>query len=428
MLYWQVMYKKVFKNTAFQVAGKVFTAGTTLLITLLIGRSLGPTGFGEFTKIFVFVGYFYTFADFGLNSIYVRIANQKSQIKLLQILSATRMILALVLFVSAIAISALLPYDPIRQTGFSPIVKIGILIASATILTQAAYTTANAYFQRNLRYDLSTIAAVCAYLVILASTILITFLGARLLGYVAAYVLGGIVLMAVAYFLITQKIHKFILPKFEKKAIQNLLAAAWPVGLALIFNLIYFRIDVLILSNFRESAEVGIYGLAYQFFESALALPIFLVNAIYPLLNAQFSKRSFEQFRLATYRWLAILSAISIMVTIFLIAVSYLIPVLYDVRFAASRTALMILALGMPFFFISALLWHLLIIFKRQKYLTIIYLAGAATNVILNLIYIPRFGYLAAATVTVVSEAFILALLIIAVIANSKNALKYAHD
>jgi len=66
------MFKKVIYNTGAQIIAKAISASTTLIITLLIGRSLGPAGFGDFTKIFVFVGYFYTFVDFGLNSIYVK--------------------------------------------------------------------------------------------------------------------------------------------------------------------------------------------------------------------------------------------------------------------------------------------------------------------------------------------------------------------
>ena len=415
------MYKKVFYNTVFQVFGKAFTATITLIITLLIARTLGPAGFGEFTKIFVFVGYFYTFADFGLNSIYVRTADKKSEFNLFKVLVGVRLILALILFAAAISISFVLPYDLVKQTGFSPLVKAGILIGSLTILTQALFTTANAYFQRNLRYDLSTIAAIAGYLVILTSTLAITFSGGNLLGYVASYVLGGFVLVCAAYFLITKRIKKFILPKFEKSSTQRLVSASWPIGLALIFNLIYFRIDVLILSNFRESSEVGIYGLAYQFFEAALALPIFLVNAIYPLLNEEFLKKSYSKFKSHIKRTLVILLSLSVFLTGFLIAVSFLIPAIYDARFIGSQTALAVLALGMPFFFISALLWHLLIIIKKQKYLALIYFSGAAFNIILNLIYIPQFGYMAAAIVTVVSEAFILLLLVVAVLKSQRN-------
>src|SRR3989344_514616 len=190
------MYKKVIYNTAFQVFGKTFTATTTLIITLLIGKTLGPAGYGEFTKIFVFIGYFYTLVDFGLNSIYVKTATAKSELNLLKVLVGLRIILALFLLLAVYIVTQALPFDPIKQTGFSPLVKMGIIIGSLTIFTQALFTTANAYFQRNLRYDLSTIAAIAGYLVILISTLYVTWVNGGLLGYVFSYVLGGIVLVS----------------------------------------------------------------------------------------------------------------------------------------------------------------------------------------------------------------------------------------
>lgn len=67
----------------------------------------------------------------------------------------------------------------------------------------------------------------------------------------------------------------------------------------------------------------------------------------------------------------------------------------------------------MPFFFLSALFWHGLIIYGKQKYLISVYVIGAIFNLVTNIIFIPRYSYIAAATTTVVSEALVLALLIV---------------
>ena len=66
------MLKKVALNASVQTSSKLITASITFLIALLIGRTLGPAGYGDFTKIAVFAGYFYTLADFGLNAIYIK--------------------------------------------------------------------------------------------------------------------------------------------------------------------------------------------------------------------------------------------------------------------------------------------------------------------------------------------------------------------
>jgi len=408
------MFKKVIYNTSAQILGKGITATITLVVTILIGRALGESGYGDFTKIFVFVGYFYTLGDFGINTIYIKLANKKNELTLLKSLVGIRLVFGFFLALTAILVSLAIPYNPHAGTGFSPVVKFGIILASLTIVTQGLFTSANAFFQRILRYDLSTIAAILGSLVILVGTVITFVCKLGLLGYTAIYVFGGLTFIVSAYFLIFRKTQKIILPVFSLQDTKIFLSKSWPVGLALIFNLIYFRIDVFILANTRSSIEVGLYGLAYQFFEASLAIPIFFANALYPIL-AKLYLVDFSKFRKEVSSWLKILLFFSIVLVFALIFASFLIPIIYQGRFTGSVVALQILAIGIPFFFISALLWHLLIIFDKQKYLIAVYGAGAVFNIIANVIFIPKYSYLAASVITVISEGLITLLLFLAI-------------
>ena len=421
------MIRRVFYNAGAQILGKGFTAGTTLVVTLLVGRSLGPAGFGDFTKIFVFVGYFYTFSDFGLNSIYIAKSNLKNEVALFRVLVSLRLVMALVFVALALSVGFFLPYNAAENTGFGPVVKIGIAVASLTILTQALYTSANSLFQKKLRYDLSTIAAVSGAITILLAALLISLKGGSVTQFAAAYVLGGIVTAFSAYLILYAKWQIFVIPKIDWGTFLNYLSKSWPVGLALILNLLYFRTDVLILAWVRQPQEVGIYGLSYQFFEASLAVPIFFVNAIYPYLASVY-KQNINKFYKDFKFWILVLFSISVLLSIFLILVSFLIPFIYDLRFAASRLPLVILASGIPFFFLSALLWHILIIYDRQKNLVLVYGPGFIFNLIANLIFIPKFGYIAAAVNTVISEAFILLLLTVIVLGASKLKSASSYD
>lgn len=409
------MFKKVFINTGAQIFGKGITATITLLITLIIGRTLGPTGYGDFTKIFVFVGYFYTLADFGLNQIYIKLARE-NETSHLKVLFGLRLLIGISLAVVATTIAQVLPYDQSASTGFSPLVKTGIAIAALTIITHALFTSANAFFQKILRYDLSVAATITSYLFVLGTAVVVTLSTQSLLGYTLAYVFGGLVLVAMSYTIIAKRTANFFLPKFDKEEFLKFAKPAWPVGMALLFNLIYFRIDVLILSHFRTSAEVGLYGLAYQFFEASLAIPIFFTNAIYPLLSKLYTTDK-SLFKIQVVSWVKILLSVSLLLTIALIIVAFIIPspVFWGKNFQGSVTSLQILALGLPFFFISALLWHLLIIYNKQNFLTVVYAAGAVFNILANLIFIPTYGYIAASVITVISEALITLLLFLAI-------------
>ncbi|MBI3342035.1 flippase [Candidatus Curtissbacteria bacterium] len=409
------MFKKVIYNTSAQVFGKLITASVTLLVTIIIGRSLGEAGFGDFTKVFTLVGYFYTFADFGLNAIYVKKNDEKSL--LFPILLGLRVLIAICLIVLAVTLSLVLPYNQQTGIGFPPLVKWAIAIASLTILTQAIYTTTNAIFQKKLRYDLSTLAAIGGALTILVGAALGAYYKSGLLIFSAIYAIGGIVTLLIALYILAQKFKIEAKIRFDLAKSKALLKGAAPIGVALILNLIYFRIDVLILSVTKTSAEVGIYGLAYQFFEASLAVPIFFANALYPLLISLKQKNK-EAYHTSFNKWIGLLGAVALLHTAALFMVAILIPIVYNGRFMGSVAALQILATGVIFFYLSALFWHGLIILGKQKHLVIIYGSGAIFNLLSNLILIPTYGYLAAALVTVVSEAFILVLL----------ALDYAHQ
>lgn len=414
------MLKKVLINTGAQTLGKALTAATTLTITVIIGRSLGPSGYGDFTKIFTFVGYFYTFADFGLNAAYVKLTQKDDQENLIRYLLSLRLVVAIVLAISAIVISRLLPYDPVSGTGFGPIVRAGIAIASLTIVTQAAFTTFNAFFQIKLRYDLSAICAVFGTIIILLVSLLVSSLRPSIYLFSWAYVIGGIAFSICAYLAVLKNFKWGIRPSFSIKNFKKLLDTSWPIGIALIFNLVYFRSDIFILSYTKESAQVGIYGLAYQFFEASLSIPIFFTNALFPLLSKLYAENK-KLYQVESKKWIYILLAFSILTTIGLILVSFLIPLVFE-RFTGSQLALIILSFGMPSFFISALLWHLAIILGKQKTLIPVYLSGGVVNVALNLALIPRYGYLAAATTTVISEAIIVAMLAYIVMRAQKTS------
>ncbi len=410
------MFKKVIFNTGSQIVGKAVTATSTLILTILIGRSLGPAGYGDFTKIFAFVGYFYTFSDFGLNNIFIKLTSNNDDAfskNLFKVLVSLRIVIATTLAVVAIAVAYLLPYNASAQTGFGPLVKLGIVIAAVTILTQALLTTANAYFQKNLRYDLSAVATTLGSAAVLLFATIIFLKGGSLTSYVFAYVVGGIIFAASALALIFKKFKFAPTPTVDIDQFKKLINLSWPVGLALILNLIYFRVDVLILSYTRPTQEVGFYGLSYQFFEAFLTVPIFISNALYPLLAALYNQnRSDFAKQIRTY--LVYLFLFSLVLSASLFTASFLIPIIYGTGFTPAVGSLRILSTGLPFFFISALLWHILIIEDRQKLLPAIYGVGAVFNVISNMIFIPIYGFAAAAATTVASEILILLLLYLA--------------
>ncbi len=397
--------KEVSKNTIFQMIAKGATVSVSLVITALITRQLTVFDYGEFVKIMSFVSVFYLIADFGFNATFLKLTPPDKIKENFNKFFALRFITSSLLTLICIIIALSLPYNPLDNTGFSGSVKFGIFLASFTILFQGLYNTLNAIFQKNLRYDLSSIATVVSSIATLILVIsVIPFKNIYLL--VLSYTFSNAVLFLVSYRLLNKLAYK---PKlvFDKNYNKSLSLSSISLGVALVINLVYFRIDTIILGFLRSPEEVGYYGLAYRIFETVLVVPIFFSNSLFPIflnhLNDNVALiRIFKKSIL-------LLGTISVSLSLFFfLTANLIINLVSGPNFSYSVDLLKILSLGYPFFFLSAIVMWLLITFNKQKILSILYLTVGTANCVANLYFIPQYGAYASAYITVISEILIL--------------------
>ncbi len=397
--------QKVAYNTVAQLVGKATTTVTTLLITVLITRRFGPSGYGDFTIMMAYSALFYIVSDFGLNAIATRdFSEDESKItRYFKNLVGLRLVMALGLFALGALALIFFPY--------SQFVKVGVLISLLTIFTQALYTTGNVIFQTKLRYDLSVLAAIFGSLTILILSFLVVAQGGGLLPIVLSYVVGGVVMVGVSLFFVRRLVGVIGVAK-DIKLWRYLFSSALPLGITTIFVVILQKADALLLSVLSGSEAVGLYGASYKIFEFALVFPTFFVNSIYPIMVRRFKdgqERLMETVRYSGL-FLFVVSVVGSVVGYFL--APWMIRVVAGPEFAESAQALRLLLLGLPIFYLSALFLWLLITLGKQKQIPFIYAAGAIFNVALNLILIPRYSFHASAIITWTSELLILLLLV----------------
>lgn len=401
--------KTVALNTISQIIGKIATSGTMVLVSFIIARSLGATGYGDFVKITTFVAFFYLLSDFGLNTAYLELADKKNSEGSLLVL---RCCIGLLLIFVCISILSFLPGTTIQ--GYTPLVKLCIILYSGTILFQSLITTGNAFFQQKLRYDLSTLASFTGSLITLILVISIYAAGASnlilytLIGLCTYGIIAGISL------LLAKKITPSLTLSFDRTLMKRYVVIAFPLGLTLLCNVVYFHADSIILTLFRTTAEVGIYGFAYKVFELPLVIPTFFMNAVFPLLLVSRKSGDMDAFARQTKKSALILFFSSLVIGTggFLLA-PYL--ELVNVDFQLSILPLRILLVSLPIFYLTSITMWVLIALKKRVALFIIYLLSMMVNIGMNILLIPAFGYLASAWITVGSEAvvFLLSCLVI---------------
>lgn len=403
------MKLKILYNIAAQIAGKAVGAGGGLLVAILVARAFGVKGYGEFTAIISYITLFYMVADFGMNAVVVRESGEEEE-KWFSNLLGLRIAWGLGLVFLSLAVAIFLPYNSEVNIGFSDKIKLGIVFGGGLILSQAVITSSNGVFQKKLNYGKALVCQFLGALVMVLAVWIFINLEFPLVMVVLGQVLGGGGAAVLGFFLARRYIKK-LRPVLDVDLWKEILKQSLPLGLVLVFNLIYFRGDALFLAYFKGSQDVGIYGLGYKFFEVILAVPTFFMNSVYPVMVV-FAKESKERLKGAVVASFIFLLVISIIFLIFIwILAPYFIKIVGEPGFEDSVGVLRILSLFLPFFFLSALFMWYLILIKKQNILAYIYFLGMSVNIVLNFIFIPKYSYWASTIITGASEGLVLLLL-----------------
>ncbi len=385
----------LFKNTTAQIVAKGITAGGTLILTIFIAKTLGQEQYGAFTKIVTLMSLFYLFVDFGGNPFFL----QEKEQRLEQLLLLRLIIAALMLGIGiSIVVS---PLRDVLQLSEDAVIGMWILLIS--LFPQALFYTTQVVMQKQGVYERSTMAQAIGTGSMLFCASIAFFLHASLPYFIGAVLVGTTSTAIVSLLLLGVPLR---IESFHGQWMRQFILHALPFSGMLFFNLIYFRIDIVLLSYFTSSSDVGIYGFAYRFFDFLIAIPLFLSNALYPLLLVRDAagKQIFDRKHLSLFFGISLV--LSLVGWIGAPLLSFI-----DGHFAEAVLPFRILVVSLPLFFLTSYLQWVLITKRQQVVLAGIYFACGIGTILLNLAIIPYWGYNGAAVVTGISEGIVLLLL-----------------
>ncbi len=392
---------KILVNTFFQLVGKFVSSGFGFLITILLARFYGVSDFGEYIKITAFVSAFWIMGDFGLNAIVLQGYGEDNTEKF-NLLLSLRVLLSLFLIFLCISILAFLP------AGYTTLSKLGIIIFSFSILSQNIHLTTNSIFQHRLMYQKTLIALTVTNVISFILIVICVYLKLPILTVVMSMSASGIALIIVSLALVKKYVAQIVLT-FDFSQMRKLLFAAAPLGFVLVFNVLYFHMDSFLLAIMKTNREVGFYGLSYKFFETLLVIPTFYGNSVYPVLLARL-KSDREGFRRLFRKSLGLLLIMALVTTVGTVLVAPLLIRLStgSTAYAGAVGALQILALSFPVYFLSSIFMWYYVSLNKKALLLFVYGSSLIVNLVLNLIFIPRFSFMASAAITGISELYIL--------------------
>ena len=389
----------IFKQSSWLFLAQSLARAIGFLYTIFLARNLGPDQFGLFSAAVAFFALLSVFGEFGFNRFLTReiARDRENSATYLANVTVFRIILTSALFVGVASYLYLFDPDKIRANL--------TILALLAIFPVALAQTVDACFVAIQKLQYSAIA-------LLFTSVFTTLLGFLLVsldfgptGPVLSLIFGQVIYFLILFAMLkSQKLKVF--SKIQFSTIKKALVGSLPYGILGVLGMLYFRIDTVLLSYLRGNFETGIYSAAYKFLETAILIPSSISLAIFPVMVKLHEtdhlslKKLYRKTIVITFS-LGVIGALVYFYVLPLL-IQWLLP-----NYSASLEVIQILALTIPFMFVQITASQVLLTSdKNLKALMLITFVLLAFNLILNLIFIPQFGYMAAAWVTVISDIF----------------------
>jgi len=185
--------------------------------------------------------------------------------------------------------------------------------------------------------------------------------------------------------------------------VRQLFIWTWPFTLLTFFS-IYNRIDTIMLPHFRGFEETGYYSVAYKFWDFLAFLPAVVGISLFPYFAERLSVGAKEDARriIETYTRYMIALAVPISVGAFMVS-GDIVRAFYGPEFLPASTALWLLIAAVSVLLVYSPV-NSLILSQQTKAATWITGFTLLFNFTTNIIFIPKYGFIAAAATTLASE------------------------
>src|SRR3989344_2099789 len=221
-----------------------------------------------------------------------------------------------------------------------------------------------------------------------------------------AVTLGSIANAVIAFVFMSRRI-RFSL-SFDFGYWKYILKETWPIGLSIFFNLIYYKMDTIILSLNYPSHVVGLYGAPYKVLEVLITFPAMFAGLMMPHLVRSFSEGNPARFQNLLSRAFETMAMVAIPLAVGTLFVGKeLMVLLVGKEFAESGEILKILMFAVIAIFIGNLFSNTVVAIGKQRKMLWVYVLVAIVSLGLYLYFIPKYSYWAASILTVVSETIV---------------------
>ncbi|HTM97633.1 MAG TPA: flippase [Pedobacter sp.] len=392
-------FNKYLKNTGWLMIARVGSLAIKILVGFAITNYLGKELNGILNYPTAFTTFFVAAAALGLDGFITRelLRTPENRDQLLGTAFCLKL-MGGILITPLIYISYLL-WNSHKEIE-TPLTY--VLIVGLTGITQAFYIT-DSYFQSRVQAKYVMRVQVFGNILSAFLKLIFIFLKLGVEWFVFALLLDTLIL-AIGYVYFYQvkadSIFKWVFnPTLAKYLIKN----SWPLALSAILVSIYMKIDQIMVDNYLGTGALGIYSTVVSLSESWYFIPVAIVTSVFPaIMNAKrddperYIKRFQNMYDLMV--WISL--GVAICMTF---ASPIIYRIVYEEEFWGGAHVLTIHVWAGVFVFLGSASGQYLIAEGYTKLSMLRTAMGALVNILLNIVWIPKYGIMGAALATLIA-------------------------
>lgn len=388
--------QRQFKNMGWMFFAKIGSFFISFLATAYIARNLGPTNYGELSYAISFAALFSFIASLGIDQILYRelIENPEKRNELLGSAILLRIIASLL--AAIITMFFVISFSPKDVSLFLVfIICLSPLFGSFQLLSYE--------FQANIQAKKTSILVLGVVILLNILKIITVFLGGGVI-YLAGIILLEPILYSIGYIYLKQKTYNdILLLKYNKNTILSIFNDAFPLIFASAFYVIYARIDQVMLKNMISAEAVGLYDAAVRVAEFSYFIPQILLTSLLPTILLS-KKNSLTLYTERSRKLFIFLISITFFIALSTSLFSEkILMIIFGNSFESSGVILNIYIWSNIGASLNLLSQQILVSENKTKFISLTTFLGMVSNILLNLLLIPKYGTSGAAYATLVS-------------------------
>lgn len=387
---------KVLSNIYWAVLGKCVNLLGSLFVGILVARYLGAEQYGLMNYVISIVSIFQVFADFGLDSIQIREEAKNKELRD-RLIGTT---FALKLFFAVIAVALIFVYTVLFEAD--SLTQSLIFVYSASVILNTTWVARN-HFTSIVMNKHVVQTEITRTIVGMIIKVVLLLCHASLIYFILALVFDA-VLLASGYLLsYSRTVDSVFKWRFDLHLAAYLIKQSFPLLLSGAAIVVYHRIDQVMIGKILDDSSVGIYSVAVRFVEVLVFMPTIISQTVSPVLvkiqsedKLRYTRQS--QLFMNITVWLCIFAAVLVAF------VAYpLVALTFGQQYIMAASVLSIMAFKVIGDALSQTSGQLIIIEKRQKYVSLRNVFGCIVCIGLNLSVIQQYGIYGAAVVAIIT-------------------------